>query len=327
MKHGHGSHPAMDLSLILMILALLFSCLVQMPVYADDVTYHETKEEAAAELREAMKERKTSVTIGLAGETDQDGLKQTIGDLIDMAVRHTGKPDEGDYIKFQYSSYKGIAKTAYNGFDPVIEVEYTLTYNDSRDQEDEVDAKAEEILEGLELTDKTEYEKILAIHNYICKNVKYEDEETDNDISHTAYGALIEGRAVCQGYAAALYRLLLEAGIDNRIILGRGVSQEGDEGPHAWNIVKLEGDYYYMDVTWDDSTWSRNYFLRPAGSEFEDSHIADKEFSGESFSEKYSVTDQNYEGEMRSFFSSVKRALERFRDMFRTGTRKLLAND
>lgn len=325
MEHGHESHPARVLSLILMILALLFSSLVTMPVYADDVTYHETKEEAAAELREAMKRREETVTIGLMGEADQKVLKKTIGELIDLALAHTGEADEGDYLKFQYDSYKGYAQTKYQDGSPAMEVEYTLAYSDNAEQEKEVDIKVEEIMSSLDLEEKTEFEKIRAIHNYICKNVKYEKEENSGNLCRTAYGALIEGRAVCQGYSVALYRLLLEAGIDNRIVFGKGIA-DGKEEAHAWNIVKLEGDYYYVDVTWDDSTWSREYFLRPAGSDFETSHIADDDYPDDFFTEQYPVTTEEYTGETRSFFAMVSRMLRNFTEAIREGAGKLLAN-
>ncbi len=62
-----------------------------------------------------------------------------------------------------------------------------------------MDEKVDEIIESLELDDKTDFEKIAAIHDYICDNVEYETNEKDSNTVRTAYGALIEGRAVGQG--------------------------------------------------------------------------------------------------------------------------------
>ena len=67
-------------------------------------------------------------------------------------------------------------------------------------------------------------------------------------LKYTAYAAMCNGTAVCQGYSNLLYRMLLEAGVDCRIISGIGVS-----GGHAWNIVRLGDLYYNVDATWDSN--------------------------------------------------------------------------
>ncbi|MBQ6439392.1 MAG: hypothetical protein IJJ06_04530 [Mogibacterium sp.] len=271
-----------------------------------DLIYHENEIEASSELREDLKKRVSSVTIGIEGKTDQEGLQQIISRLIGEATEHTGKPDEGDYILFQYASYKGQARTKLSGTTPVVEIEYDLSYYDNAEQEAEVDSKAEEIIKELELEDLSDYEKIAAIHDYICDNVEYESSIDSSDIMRTAYGALIEGRAVCQGYSVSLYRLLLEAGIDNRIIFGTGVSPIGITGAHTWNIVDLYGEYYYMDVTWDDCTGSRDFFLVPAGDDFENEHVADSQYGEDFFTERYPLADEAFNKKMEGLLSSLE---------------------
>lgn len=290
--------------LICLITAVLTAAIIFVPpvpaaVYAaDDVVYRETGDEAAADLRQAMKERRESVTVGILAKTDQEGLKQVIGALLDRAVKHTGEPDEGDYINYQYAAYKGAAKTTHSGISPAIEVDFTLTYYDSGDQEKEVNTKVKEIISSLDLDRKTDYEKLTAIYDYICSNTKFEAAESDSDIRRTAYGALVNGKAVCQGYSIALYRLLLEAGIDNRIIFGKGVQAGEAERAHTWNIVELYGKYYYVDITWDDSANRREYFLRPAGSGFEEDHVADKDYPEDYFTETYPVSKERFHGDI-----------------------------
>lgn len=271
------------------------------PSYAEtsDIVYHESEKEAVTELREHMKRREETVTIGLMGSVDQKGLQEIIGRLIEKALAHTGEPDEGDYIGFQYSSYKGKAHTTYVDFSPAMEIEYTLSYYDDAEQEAKVDKKVDEIIENLELDDKTDFEKIVAIHDYICDNVEYESDDKDSNTVRTAYGALIGGRAVCQGYSVSLYRLLLEAGIDNRVIFGKGLSDTGESGAHTWNIVELNDEYYYIDTTWDDvaNQYRYQYFMMPAGTSFEDSHIADESYGDDFFSEDYPMSDEPYKDE------------------------------
>lgn len=90
----------------------------------------------------------------------------------------------------------------------------------------------------------------LALHDTLLSLVTYDTEAADSaedPDSFTAYGALVNGRAVCQGYALAMKLLLCYAGIESTVISGtsQGVA-------HAWNAVLLDGDWYYLDATWDD---------------------------------------------------------------------------
>ena len=252
------------------------------------------------ELRSHMVNREGEVTIGLRCETDQEGLQSMIGRLVDKALEHTGNPVEGDYITFQYASYKGMGRTGFYGGTPVVEIKYELSYYDDAVMEAETDKKVSEILESLQLEGKSKYDQIKAIYDYLCENIEYEPAAADNDIRRTAYGALVEGKAVCQGYSVSLYRLLLASGIDNRIIFGKGVSPDGTVGPHTWNIVNLYGKYYYVDTTWGDSSIIDRFFLRPANTEFEDSHIADEEFTTEAFKELYPMADEAFDPELCS---------------------------
>lgn len=291
---------------------------------ADETEYYETGEEAAAELREAMKAHKSKVTIGVHGNTDQEGLKQLIGALIDEATEHTGEPDEGDYINFQYASYKGAAKTTLDGITPAIDIEYTLEYYDTAEQAKAVDEKVSEIISGMGLGRKTDYEKLTEIYQYICSNTKYVEGEDGDNIKRTAYGALIEGEAVCQGYSLALYRLLLEAGIDNRIIYGKAVQPGVGEGPHTWNIVELYGQYYYVDITWDDSLYGREYFLQPAGSGFEEEHIASEEYPEDFFTEQYPMATEEFRGDIGGSALKVLWAAQDMEEALRQGVRSLI---
>lgn len=94
----------------------------------------------------------------------------------------------------------------------------------------------------------TDYDKELYIHDYIAKNCVY-DEGLD---ASTAYNCLIDGYAICSGYARAAMLLLREAGIDSMLIGGNGYSESQGYVSHMWNIVWLDGEAYHLDVTWDD---------------------------------------------------------------------------
>ena len=97
----------------------------------------------------------------------------------------------------------------------------------------------------------SDYEKALVLHDYLTQhaqyNVGYENESTDpyHATNHEADGVLLKGTGVCESYTKA-YGLLLDAvGIEND-------AQISDT--HTWNLVKLDGEWYHVDVTWDDPT-------------------------------------------------------------------------
>lgn len=97
----------------------------------------------------------------------------------------------------------------------------------------------------------SDYEKELAVHNYLEQNIVYTNGSGN---VFNEYGALIDGRCVCDGYAKAFDLLMLLLGIDCYRVTGTA-----DGGNHAWNKVKLGGQWYNVDVTWDDSSGSYCY--------------------------------------------------------------------
>lgn len=105
---------------------------------------------------------------------------------------------------------------------------------------------------------KSDYEIVYAINEYLCDTVYYPANPPYEPITHTAYGALKNGCAVCEGYACAAKLLLNAYGIESDIEVGECPGGGG----HAWNLVKLDGAWYQLDVTWNDQSYSRrDYFL------------------------------------------------------------------
>ncbi|REE78762.1 S-layer family protein [Paenibacillus taihuensis] len=114
-----------------------------------------------------------------------------------------------------------------------------------------VDAKAKQILADIIKPGMSDYERELAIHNYLLLHIAYDYDNYKNNTvpeeSYTIYGSLMKGIAVCQGYAYSAQLLLTMAGIESHIVTGTV-----DGARHAWNKVKIGGAYYNLDVTWDD---------------------------------------------------------------------------
>ncbi len=98
---------------------------------------------------------------------------------------------------------------------------------------------------------RTEYEREKAIHDALLSNCSYKtgiSSAADGWQYFTAYGALVEGEAVCEGYAKSMQLLLTRVGIPCSMIRG-----EAEGILHMWNVVELNGDWYHLDPTWDDN--------------------------------------------------------------------------
>lgn len=124
----------------------------------------------------------------------------------------------------------------------------------------------------------TKAEIALAIHDYIVLHTRYDYNQTNSNM-YSAYGALVNALAVCQGYSMLYIDLLDEMGIESYFVSSSVLN-------HGWNIVKTEAGWHHVDVTWDDPSISETtgdndrmgycrhtYFLNTQ-SEFKQSHAS-----------------------------------------------------
>jgi transglutaminase/protease-like cytokinesis protein 3 len=93
-----------------------------------------------------------------------------------------------------------------------------------------------------------------AVHDYLVLNTEYD--LTLSDLAADVEGVLLYGKGICSGYAHT-YKLLMQLiGVDCIVVGGTGTNQSGGTESHAWNMVKLDGNWYQVDVTWDDPVFS-----------------------------------------------------------------------
>ena len=118
---------------------------------------------------------------------------------------------------------------------------------------------AQAVHDSLVTPGMSEYDQVKAFHDWLVNHTEYDF--TFSSSSYDAAGPLLYGRAVCDGYSKALDLLCYLSGIECLRING-----EGNGGGHAWNKVKIDGQWYNIDVTWDDPVSTRpilryDYFL------------------------------------------------------------------
>ena len=255
-----------------------------------------TIEEAALDVREQLKNRTETVVVSLSTAVrDDDYYFDTVyEEIYNLAVAHTGVPTEGDSLAWEVGGY-GV-QMALRGSGGVYTYTYTysVAHYTTLAQEQEMDALVAATLSSLSLDGMTREQKIRAIYSFVSHHVTYDEANLNNasyTLKYTAYAALANGTAVCQGYALLVYRLMLEAGIDCRFIGGTG-----NGGGHGWNIVKLGGTYYCEDATWDSEYVSHGYAHRyelKGLSNFGD-HERDPEYTDETFTSAFPTSDSDY---------------------------------
>ena len=266
----------------------------------EGIQYATTIEEAADIMREGMMNREETFCVNVRCEGNisyeqMDILDEQWMNILYTAIAHDmSNPAGGDYLAFQFGgvgvNFSWQNKSGYC----YINYEFYVTYYTTAAQEAIVDAQVAMVLDSLNLDGKSDVEKVQAIYDWMTENIYYDNENLNNDsylLQYTAYAALVNKTSVCQGYANLLYRFLLEEGIDCRIISGIGGG-----GPHAWNIIGLDGLYYNADATWD-ATYAQAgmkyaYFLR-CEDNFSD-HIRDEEFLTSQFLTQYPMANSDY---------------------------------
>ncbi|MBE5900827.1 MAG: hypothetical protein E7280_02865 [Lachnospiraceae bacterium] len=174
---------------------------------------------------------------------------------------------------------------------------FKLKYFETKKQTQYVNSKIPGILKKLGVKKLSNYDKVKKIHDYVCKLITYKD---DYKKCSSMYSALKNGKGLCNSYALCMYKLLTEAGVPCKFV--GGIAGTGrDSGGHAWNIVKLDGKWYYLDATWDDegkNKISHDYFLKGT-SDFDKAdpsqkHTLDKPYRTGEFAKKFPIAKKAY---------------------------------
>ncbi len=254
-------------------------------IYSTQEADYSSIREAGAALREAMVNRdENNITVKFSSwDGNLSGLWRAV---LDEALIHTGEATEGDYLQWQL--------WCSGSYDTEGTLFYRCTYFTTAEQEAAVTEAVETLKTDLALEGKSEYEKIKAIYDYITDNVRYDYEhlgDQDYLIQYTAYGALIDKTAVCQGYAVLLYRLLLEYQVECRVVVST---------THAWNIIRIGDLYYNADATWDEGLSPESYwhFLITdemlLARDYEEAHVREEKYSTQSFYDQYPMAEIPY---------------------------------
>ena len=186
-------------------------------------------------LKEAMRAEMDAFspkfTIEYKGKITSDEVRASIRDIF----------NDGSYIS---GAISGTTSQVIPG-DGLTTINFTVKYYNSLVQEDFIDKQVDVILKKIIRPDMDDFQKVRAVHDYIVNNTEYS--KATSHTPHSAYSLFKEGKGVCQAYALGAYKLLDKLGIENHYVVGKAGNVS-----HAWNLVKIGGSYYNLDVTKND---------------------------------------------------------------------------
>lgn len=205
-------------------------------------------------ILEMFQKEEPSVEISQYGlSTNNDGDDKLLYYVTKVLYDHPEIYYARTAIRYSYSPSSGTIKTL------------LAVYIDglrSAEAKAAMDRKVNEAMALVDDQNLTDLDKALILHDYLVEQVAYNWEvdialktgEAMSEVEkrtgvriYTAYGALAEGDAVCQGYALAYKLLLNRCGVDSVLVSSEKMN-------HVWNLVKINGSWYHVDVTWDDPT-------------------------------------------------------------------------
>lgn len=163
--------------------------------------------------------------------------------LVDQAIKESG--DLANLINGYSTSFSISGQN-------VTAAKIYLKYIETAEQKTYVDNFIKNNIANIIASAKTDVDKVLLINEWIRNNVAYDHTYT----KYSSYNALVDKSTVCNGYSMLFNRMAQAAGLESKVIVGKGKGEN-----HAWNAVKLNGYWYFIDPTWNDSQPANAYFL------------------------------------------------------------------
>lgn len=262
---------------------------------------------AAAQVRLPSAEIKITANSALSEYLATCMLSQT--SLIDIS-KYPGCGDadavEDALLEAYYQNplIFGLKSYRINRKGTTLMLAYDETPESGAKKQQEVRTKVSQIIAEIIQPGMTELEKEFAINQYLCDTIEYDmaalenaeannyqyTDEAFND-SFTAYGALINGKCVCAGYAAAMKLLCEEAGLECIVTTGMLEGQLS----HAWNKVKIDGEWQVVDTTNNDNEELFNVLLNLPQAVSRGTLVEDKRYMLDSALDAYKATGGDYE--------------------------------
>ncbi len=210
-------------------------------------TVIDTKKELLSEIEDALSDGETKISFVTSELTqkDFDTLNQNIEGYYGVVKEYQIKS-----VKFLNKSYVTLTCEISDNYYVERAFFDKEDIPEDRDKAGDLYKVCKSFLDSLQSKKRSDYAKEKLIHDYIVSSVAYGypsgKKEPEGD-AYSAYGALVLKKAVCNGYAEAMKLLCDLSGVPCKMIFG---TADGEN--HAWNLIKLDKEWYHVDATWDD---------------------------------------------------------------------------
>lgn len=265
-------------------------------------------------VRECRTDTRVSIRGGDAQETDYIGLKVKLpvamtdgGEARRLFNAFTADNPQFYFLGNTYS-YEGYRVNGTDYYD-VFCLTLTMEANKRREAGAQLEAAVNELLSTVPES-ASAYETERMLHDALVARVTYDTETAASEspaeyrpAAFTAYGALVEGSAVCEGYSRAMQLLLHRAGIACTLVSGSST----DGVSHMWNLVEIDERSYHLDVTWNDADDRLNHtYFNLTTEEILLSHVLDEDNLGV---DTCTATEANYYVRERRYVDTYDRSL------------------
>lgn len=196
------------------------------------------------------------IKISSAAKDERFENDQVNKDLENEVYKEeTGDPKGGHTMASMGGGLTNIYDITYSESEKAYIGEVTGSggYGSKKDRYDQTVKKLNEVIKNLNLDGKSDYEKFKAVTNWIVSNVTYDSHyngkpniPAGTEYPHDMTGAVLDKYAVCDGYAGLFYYMANAVGLKALYEDGTSISEQKG---HAWNLVKMDGIYYYVDPT------------------------------------------------------------------------------
>jgi len=215
----------------------------------------ETKNQEALPPERISLEKYAYQQLDSAGQTVYDEMLSAIlNQEKDVQISTTDTELMQRAYKAVCSDYGGLfwvdgyVFTRYTRGEELMSLEFSPKYTMTKEQrlelQKQIDGIVEAWLAGISIND-TDYDKAKYVYELLALNTEYVENAED---SQNIVSVFLRQETVCQGYACAVQYLLGQLGVESAIVSGTARGE-----PHAWNLIRLDGEYYYMDATWGNN--------------------------------------------------------------------------
>lgn len=210
--------------------------------------------------KEEFEKYKDNYAFQTLGDTAKKVYLEVLATVLDHQEKKAVSTKDDDLLEEVYRAVcadygnlywiSGYSYTKYSRNGELTGMEFSPKYTMDRSRRDylqqQIDTSAKEFLTGISVED-TEYEKAKHIFEALIQNVNYDASAENNQ---NIISVFLNHATVCQGYACAAQYLLRQMEIQSAVVTGYANGES-----HAWNLMRLDGEYYYMDVTWGNSRY------------------------------------------------------------------------